>query len=61
MGHVADVLGISEHVARKHYAKWNWQRQEQVRKIMSVIQREPQSEPEKPSTSMLHGQPSRVN
>ena len=61
MGHVADVLGISEHVARKHYAKWSWQRQEQVRKIMFVIQREPQPELEKSGTSMVHGQPSRVN
>ncbi len=61
MGHVADVLGISEHVARKHYAKWSWQRQEQIRKIMSVIQREPQPESEKSGTSMVHGQSSRVN
>ncbi|MEE8177236.1 MAG: tyrosine-type recombinase/integrase, partial [Acidobacteriota bacterium] len=61
MGHVADVLGISEHVARKHYAKWSRQRQEQVRKIMYAIQSEPQPELEKSGTSMVHGHSSRVN
>ena len=36
---VADVLGISEHIARKHYAKWTQARQERIFRLMEQIQR----------------------
>ena len=65
MGQVADILGISESVARKHYAKWSLERQEQVWKIMAEIQRgpspKPTSKPEKTGTSMVRGNTARVN
>ena len=61
MGQVADILGISEHVARRHYAKWSLERREQVWKIMAAIQREPGPKPRKSVTPMLRGQSSRVN
>jgi len=34
----ADVLGISEHIARKHYAKWSPARQQRISSIMSLVQ-----------------------
>ncbi len=34
---VADILGISEWVARKHYAKWNQARQDRIAAFMTVI------------------------
>jgi len=34
---VADVLGISENVARKHYAKWSPARQERTSGIMRRV------------------------
>ena len=37
MTDVADVLGISEHVARKHYAKWSPARQERISALMHGI------------------------
>ena len=36
---VADVLGIGEHVARKHYKKWNQARQERISALMQAVQR----------------------
>lgn len=38
MADVADVLGISEHIARKHYAKWSPARQQRISSIMSLVQ-----------------------
>ena len=35
---VADVLGISETVARKHYAKWTRARQERISALMQQVQ-----------------------
>jgi len=37
MAHVADVLGISEHIARRHYAKWSAARQERISTIMRLV------------------------
>lgn len=37
MSDVADVLGISENVARKHYAKWSPARQERISGIMRRV------------------------
>ena len=37
MSGVADVLGISENVARKHYAKWSPARQERISGIMRRV------------------------
>ena len=54
MGPLAYVLGISEHVARKHVAKWSLERQEQVWKIMAEIQRERPAKPKKSVTLTLH-------
>ena len=34
---VADVLGISEHIARQHYAKWSAARQERISTIMRAV------------------------
>jgi len=34
---VADVLGISEHIARRHYAKWSAARQERIATIMRAV------------------------
>jgi len=34
---VADVLGISPSIARKHYAKWSRQRQDRVSKVMQSV------------------------
>ena len=36
---VADVLGIGEHVARKHYKKWNQARQERISALMQAVHR----------------------
>jgi hypothetical protein len=38
MADVADVLGISEHIARKHYAKWSAARQGRIATIMRAVQ-----------------------
>jgi integrase len=38
MSDVADVLAISEAVARKHYAKWSPARQERITTIMKAVQ-----------------------
>jgi integrase len=38
MADVADVLGISEHIARRHYAKWSAARQERISTIMRAVQ-----------------------
>jgi integrase len=38
MSDVADALGISENVARKHYAKWSAARQERIATIMRAVQ-----------------------
>jgi len=38
MADVADVLGISEHIARKHYAKWSPARQQRISSVMSLVQ-----------------------
>jgi site-specific recombinase XerD len=37
MADVADVLGISEHIARRHYAKWSAARQERIATIMRCV------------------------
>ena len=37
MTDVADVLGISEHVARKHCAKWSPARQERISSFMRAV------------------------
>jgi len=37
MGDVADVLGISEAVARKHYAEWDQNRQKRIAARMRVM------------------------
>lgn len=37
MSDVADVLGISENMARKHYAKWSPARQERISGIMRRV------------------------
>ena len=37
MADVADVLGISEHVARKHCAKWSPARQERISSFMRAV------------------------
>jgi integrase len=34
---VADVLGISEHIARRHYAKWSAACQERISSIMRLV------------------------
>ena len=41
---VADILGISEHIAGKHYAKWTQARQERIFRLMEQIQRPAASE-----------------
>lgn len=37
MADVADVLGISEHIARRHYAKWSAARQQRISTIMRLV------------------------
>jgi len=37
MADVVDVLGISEHIARRHYAKWSAARQERISNIMHLV------------------------
>ena len=37
MADVADVLGISEHIARRHYAKRSAARQERIATIMRLV------------------------
>jgi len=37
MADVADALGISEHIARRHYAKWSAARQERISTIMRQV------------------------
>ena len=37
MSDVADILGISETIARKHYAKWSPARQERISALMHGI------------------------
>jgi len=37
MRDVADVLGITEAVAEKHYAKWNVNRQERISQVMLAV------------------------
>jgi two-component system response regulator PilR (NtrC family) len=37
MADVADVLGISEHIARRHYAKWPAARRERISSIMRLV------------------------
>ncbi len=37
MADVADVLGIGEHVARKHYAKWSQARQERINALLQAV------------------------
>jgi len=37
MADVADVLGISEHIARRHYAKWSAARQERIATLMRLV------------------------
>lgn len=34
----ADMLGISEHIARRHYANWSAARQERIATIMRALQ-----------------------
>jgi integrase len=38
MSDIADVLGISEHIARRHYAKWSAARQERITTIMRLVE-----------------------
>jgi len=38
MADVADVLGISEPIARRHYAKWSAARQKRISTIMRLVQ-----------------------
>jgi integrase len=38
MADVAGVLGISEHIARRHYAKWSAARQERIATIVRAVQ-----------------------
>jgi integrase len=38
MADVADVLGISDPIARRHYAKWSAARQERIATIMRAVQ-----------------------
>lgn len=38
MADVADVLGISEYIARRHYAKWSPARQQRISSIMPLVQ-----------------------
>lgn len=38
MADVADVLAITEAIARKHYAKWSPARQERITAIMKAVQ-----------------------
>jgi hypothetical protein len=38
MADVADVLGIGEHIARRHHAKWSAARQERIATIMRAVQ-----------------------
>jgi hypothetical protein len=38
MAGVADVLGISEHIARRYCAKWSVARQERIATIMRLVQ-----------------------
>jgi hypothetical protein len=44
MADVADALGISEHVARKHYAKWSVDRQRRLTGVLRAVHGEPQIE-----------------
>ena len=37
MSDVADVLGISESIAERHYAKWNQARQDRIGALMRVM------------------------
>jgi integrase len=37
MADVADVLGISETIARKHYAKWSVERQQRVNRVLRSV------------------------
>ncbi len=37
MADVADVLGISEHIACRHYAKWSAAGQERISTIMRQV------------------------
>ena len=57
---VADILGISIHVAEKYYIKWTPKRQENVWEIMTALQK-PQAEVEKYGTRMVHRHSGRVN
>jgi site-specific recombinase XerD len=50
---VADVLGISEHVARRHYAKWSSERRDRVFRIMAQVQGEDSPTLEKNGTPMV--------
>jgi hypothetical protein len=38
MADVADVLGVGEHIARKHCAKWSPARQQRISSVMSLVQ-----------------------
>jgi len=37
MADIADVQGISEHIARRHYAKWSAARQERIPTIVRLV------------------------
>ena len=44
---VADILGISQHIARKHYAKWTPARQERIFRLVEQVQKPAASEVKK--------------
>ncbi len=37
--HVADILGISPQIARKHYIKWTVGRQREIKQVMEAVNR----------------------
>lgn len=50
MADVADVLGISEHIARRRYAKWSAARQERISEIMRRVFTGTREETQRPAT-----------
>jgi hypothetical protein len=50
MADVGDVLGISEHIARRHYAKWSTSRQERISGIMRRVFTGTSEETQQPGT-----------
>jgi len=49
---VADILGISIHVAEKHYIKWTPQRQENVWQVMTALQQPTATPPREESQTI---------